>query len=81
MEERETARGPATAACPACGGLPRWESLVDGEEERWLAVCRCGRMTAFLPAAPGLEPEDHGGATRGAPRAREGPRSPFASSG
>ena len=59
MEENETAaRGPAEAVCPACGGRPWWESLVEGEEERWLGVCRCGRMRAFLPALPGLEPED-----------------------
>ena len=59
MEERgTTAGGPAEAVCPACGGRPRWESLLDGEEERWLGVCRCGRMRAFLPALPGLEPED-----------------------
>ena len=36
----------------------RWESLVDGDEERWLAVCRCGRMRAFLPEQPALDPDD-----------------------
>jgi hypothetical protein len=34
---------------------------VDGEE-RWLAVCRCGRMTAYLPEQPGLDPADPLGA-------------------
>ena len=58
MQEPESAtRGPATA-CPSCGGNPRWESLVDGDQERWLAVCRCGRMRVFLPEQPGLEFED-----------------------
>jgi hypothetical protein len=59
VEEPETtARGPRKAMCPVCGGRPRWESLVEGEEERWLGVCRCGRLRAFLPSLPGLEPED-----------------------
>src|SRR5439155_20799147 len=58
LQEPESAtRGPATA-CPSCGGNPRWESLVDGDQERWLAVCRCGRMRVFLPEQPGLEFED-----------------------
>src|SRR5262245_32146915 len=50
--------GAGSSACPSCGGSPRWESLLDGEEERWLAVCRCGRMRAFLPAQHALEPDD-----------------------
>ena len=59
MDEPETElRGPAAPACPACGGNPRWEPLVDGEEERWLAVCRCGRMRTFLPEQPDLDPDD-----------------------
>ena len=59
MDEPETElRGPAAASCPACGRSPRWESLLDGDEERWLAVCRCGRMRAFLPEQPDLDPED-----------------------
>ena len=49
---------PARAACPTCGGHPRWESLVDADEERWLAVCRCGRMQGFLPDQPEMQPED-----------------------
>ena len=51
-------RGPATAACPTCGGHPRWESVLDGDEERWLSTCRCGRMRAFLPEQPSLDPAD-----------------------
>lgn len=59
MDELETTtRGPATTACPSCGGRPRWESLIDGDEERWLAICRCGRMQAFLPDAPEARPDD-----------------------
>ena len=59
MEEPETdARDPATASCPSCGGAPLWESLLDGDDERWLAVCRCGRLAAFLREQPALEPED-----------------------
>lgn len=50
--------GPATTDCPSCGGHPAWESVLDGDEERWLAICRCGRMRAFLPEQPALEPED-----------------------
>ena len=59
MDEPETElRGPAVASCPACGRNPRWEPLQDGEEERWLALCRCGRMRVFLPEQPALDPED-----------------------
>jgi hypothetical protein len=59
MEQSDTATGgPAAPACPVCGGRPRWQSLLDGEEERWLATCRCGRMRAFLPEQPALDPED-----------------------
>ena len=76
MEESETARGPARVACPACGGLPRWESLLEGEEEPWLGVCRCGRLRAFLPAAPGLEPEDPLGAFLAGPGRPVFPESP-----
>ena len=54
----QTSGDGAAAACPSCGGHPRWESLLGGEEERWLAVCRCGRMRAFLPEQPALDPED-----------------------
>lgn len=58
MEQPETVTGGPAAVCPSCGGNPRWESLLDGEEERWLAVCSCGRMRAFLPEQPALDPED-----------------------
>ncbi len=60
MGESETdARGPVAAACPVCGGrTPRWESVLEGDEERWLSICRCGRMRAFLPGQPELEPVD-----------------------
>jgi hypothetical protein len=50
--------GPAAGACPSCGGQLRWESVLDGDEERWLVICRCGRMRAFLPEQPTLVPED-----------------------
>jgi hypothetical protein len=42
--------GSMPGACPSCGGDPTWESLVDADGERWLAVCRCGRMQAYLPS-------------------------------
>ena len=57
-EPEADAAGPVATACPSCGGSARWESVLDGDEERWLAVCRCGRMRAFLPELPALEPED-----------------------
>lgn len=31
---------------------------MDAGEERWLAICRCGRMRAYLPDQPALEPDD-----------------------
>ena len=49
---------PMAARCPQCGELPRWESLEDVLGERWLAVCRCGRMQVFLPDQPDLEPKE-----------------------
>ena len=52
------ASGLGAARCASCGGGPRWESLREGDEERWLAVCRCGRMQAFLPGQPALRPDD-----------------------
>jgi hypothetical protein len=59
VDESDTAaRGTAPVGCGSCGGDPRWESLVDGDEERWLAVCRCGRLQVFLPDRPELVPED-----------------------
>lgn len=59
MAEPETAVDvQGEAECPSCGGSARWESVLDGDEERWLAVCACGRMRAFLPELPALEPED-----------------------
>jgi hypothetical protein len=56
--ERAPERGSEAGACPSCGREPRWESLVDEGEERWLAVCRCGRMRAYLPDRPELDPDD-----------------------
>jgi hypothetical protein len=50
--------GREATVCPACGRQPRWESLHEGEEERWLAVCGCGRIGTFLPEQPALAPED-----------------------
>ena len=58
MEQSDVTTGGPAAACPSCGGQPSWESVLDGEEERWLATCRCGRMRAFLPEQPALDPED-----------------------
>ncbi len=58
LREHETGTAGPVGACPVCGGRPLWESLVDGEEERWFAVCRCGRLRAFLPGQPALDPED-----------------------
>ncbi len=49
---------PMAARCQRCGELPRWESLVDGRGERWLALCRCGHAQVFLPDEPNLDPED-----------------------
>jgi hypothetical protein len=51
-------RGSEPGTCPSCCGRPTWEPLVDEGEERWLAVCRCGRMQAYLPAQPSLDYED-----------------------
>jgi hypothetical protein len=56
--EQAPQRGSEPGACPSCGRHPKWESLVETGEERWLALCRCGRMQAYLPDQPGLEPED-----------------------
>jgi len=59
MIEPAPQRGSEPGTCPSCGGQPTWESLVETEEEeRWLAVCRCGRMQAYLPDQPGVDPED-----------------------
>ena len=49
---------PAGGRCEACGGRPAWESVADQWGERWLSLCRCGRMQAFLPDQPGLRPDD-----------------------
>jgi hypothetical protein len=49
---------PEPLACASCGGELQWETLLDGSEERWLAVCRCGRMRAYLPGRPKFDPED-----------------------
>jgi len=58
VEQSDVTTGGPAAACPSCSGQSRWESVLDGEEERWLATCRCGRMRAFLPDQPALDPED-----------------------
>ena len=59
MSDLETSHaGPTTSTCASCGGQPRWESLLDGDEERWLSVCRCGRMQAFLADSSSPELED-----------------------
>jgi len=52
--------GAATEAPDACGcgGQVRWESILDPYRERWLGVCECGTMRAFLPDAPEWIPED-----------------------
>ena len=71
-------RGSEPGTCPSCGRHPTWESLIETGEERWLAVCRCGRMQAYLPELPGLEPEDPlrvfliGQGRPSSPRARRG---------
>jgi hypothetical protein len=49
---------PVAASCPQCAGRLEWESVVDLYGERWLAVCRCGWLQAFLPDEPQVEPED-----------------------
>jgi hypothetical protein len=50
--------GSEPGACPSCGRHRTWESLVDADGERWLAVCRCGRLRAYLPGQPELDPDD-----------------------
>jgi hypothetical protein len=42
VERTVPEHGPAPAACSRCGGHPTWESLVDTDEEHWLAVCSLG---------------------------------------
>ncbi len=77
MNEPEApTHGPAMTACESCGRHPRWETLVDGDEERWFAACRCGRMQAFLPDAPELQPEDPLGAFLAGPGRALAPASP-----
>ena len=51
-------RRPDGGRCSSCGGQPQWEQVDDEFGERWLSVCRCGRMQAFLPDQPGLEVDD-----------------------
>ena len=41
-----------------CGGEVRWESILAPYRERWLGVCSCGRMKAFLPDTPDVVPAD-----------------------
>jgi hypothetical protein len=51
-------RRPDGGRCAGCGGQPQWEQVSDRFGERWLSVCGCGRMQAFLPDQPGLEVND-----------------------
>ena len=45
-------RGHAATACPRLRRGSAVGVAADEVEERWLAVCRCGRMSAFLPEQP-----------------------------
>jgi hypothetical protein len=65
VTETETGGEAADAAlAPECGNCGsrsdwQWESLVDESgEERWLSICGCGQMAAFLPDQPDIQPED-----------------------
>src|SRR5438876_408539 len=58
LDSDELGGDPLAGQCPRCGQRPRWESVADAEGERWLSVCRCGRLQAFLPEQPSLEPND-----------------------
>ena len=40
------------------GAVRAWESIADAMGERWLSVCRCGRIDAFLADQPGMQPDD-----------------------
>jgi hypothetical protein len=51
-------RRPAVGRCQACCEKIAWESVADHLGERWLAVCRCGRIQVFLPDGPGVSPDD-----------------------
>ena len=52
----------------------RWESIMDPYRERWLGVCECGTMRAFLPDAPEWIPEDPLTAFLAGPEISELPR-------
>ena len=41
-----------------CGGEVKWESILDPYRERWLGVCECGNMQAFLPDTPAWVTDD-----------------------
>ncbi len=48
-----------TPTCPNCGSRRQWESLIDDAgEERWLTICPCGHMEAFLPDQPHVQAKD-----------------------
>jgi len=49
---------PEPSACPSCAGRPNWESITDTMGERWLSVCRCGRIDAFFADQPEARPDD-----------------------
>ena len=50
--------GAVPAEACRCGGRFRWERVTEDEFERWLGVCDCGAMVAFLPDAPNCTPSD-----------------------
>jgi hypothetical protein len=56
----ESERTEPSNACRSCDGSPRWESVVDGWGERWLATCTCGRVDTFFPDRrhPEQQPSD-----------------------
>jgi hypothetical protein len=57
-EADDTALAPE---CGNCGSRTDWqfESLVDESgEERWLSICACGQMAAFLPDQPDVQAQD-----------------------
>lgn len=65
IEENETGGEAADVdLAPECGNCGsrtdwEWESLVDESgEERWLSICSCGQMAAFLPDQPHVQPKD-----------------------
>lgn len=51
---RSDGNDPQNDSCEACGGALRWERLEQAGSERWLGVCECGSMRAFLPDKPAV---------------------------